>query len=161
MNTAVRELDTVRSISNPDKVVQAGDDVYLFSDSFSKVTRIDKARPIDLDDEALRASQSTPSGTTDVVTAGDFVAYRTDSGAVFAGLLDAGPAAQLDPFPSDDEDAPQYTADAIAVDDRGILFSYSSADESVLRYDIRASEVRGRDPLAVDGMGVAGDHSGG
>ncbi|GAA1982277.1 Ig-like domain-containing protein [Microbacterium pumilum] len=154
VNTAVGELDTVRSISNPDKVVQAGDDVYLFSDSFSKVTRIDEARPVDLDDEALRASQSTPSGTIDVVTAGDFVAYRTDSGAVFAGLLDAGPAAQLDPFPSDDEDATQYTADAIAVDDRGILFSYSSADESVLRYDIRASEVRGRDPLAADDVAV-------
>ncbi|MET0907875.1 MAG: Ig-like domain-containing protein, partial [Ilumatobacteraceae bacterium] len=152
VNTAVGELDTVRSISNPDKVVQAGDAVYLFSDSFSKVTRIDEARPVDLDEDALRASQSTPAGTTDVVTAGDFVAYRTDSGAVFAGLLDAGPAAQLDPFPSDDEDAPQYTADAIAVDDRGMLFSYSSADESVLRYDIRASTVRAHDPLAVEGL---------
>ena len=31
----------------------------------------------------------------------------------------------------------------------GILFSYSRADGSVLRYDIRASAVRGRDPLDV------------
>ena len=33
-----------------------------------------------------------------------------------------------------------------------MLFSYSRADGSVLRYDIPASEVRGRDPLAADGI---------
>lgn len=152
VNTTVGELDTVRSISNPDRVVQAGDAAYLFSDSFSKVTEIDEALPANLDDQALRASESTPAGTTDVVTAGDFVAYLTDSGAVYAGLLSAGEPAQLDPFPSDDEDAAAYAADAIAVDDRGILFAYSRSDASVLRYDIRASAVRGRDPLAVDGL---------
>ena len=152
VNTTVGELDTVRSISNPDKVVESGDAVYLFSDSLSKVTRIDEALPTDLDDEALRASASTPAGTTDVVTAGDFVVYRTDSGAIFAGLLSGGSATQLDPFPSSDENAPDYTADAIAVDDRGILFSYSRADGSVLRYDIQDSSVQGRDPLDVEGL---------
>ena len=152
VNTAVGELDTVRSISNPDRVVQTGDGVYLFSDSLSKVTRIDEAMPADLDDEALRASQSTPAGTRDVATAGGFVAYRTDSGAIYAGLLGGEDAAKLDPFPTGDEDAPEYAADAIAVDDRGILFSYSRADQSVLRYDIRASSVQGRDPLVVEGM---------
>lgn len=152
VNTSVGELDTVRGISNPDEVVQTADAAYIFSDSFSKVTRIDEALPTDLDEEALRASASTPPGTTDVVTAGDFVAYRTDAGAVFAGLLSGGEPAQLDPFPSDDEDAPQYAADAIAVDDRGILFAYSREDGSVLRYDIRAGDVRGRDPLDVDGV---------
>lgn len=154
VNTSVAELDTVRGISNPDQVVQTGDGAYIFSDSFSKVTRIDETLPTDLDEEALRASASTPAGTTDVVTAGDFVAYRTDVGAVFAGLLSAGDPAQLDPFPSDDEDAPQYAADAIAVDDRGILFAYSREDGSVLRYDIRSGEVAGRDPLDAEDLGA-------
>jgi len=99
--------------------VQTGDAAYVFSDSFSKVTRIDEAMPVDLDEEALQASASTPTGTTEVVTAGDYVAYLTDSGAVFAGRL-SGTSAQLDPFSSGDEDAPQYAADAIAVDERGI-----------------------------------------
>ena len=125
VNTSVGELDTVRGISNPDRVVQSGDAAYIFSDSLSKVTRIDESLPTDLDEEALRASASTPAGTTEVATAGDFVAYRTDAGVVFAGLLSAGEPARLDPFPSEDEDAPQYSADAIAVDDRGILFAYS------------------------------------
>lgn len=152
VNTSVGELDTVRGISNPDQVAQSGDAAYIFSDSFSKVTRIDESQPTDLDEEALRASTSTPEGTTDVATAGDFVAYRTDVGAVFAGLLSAGEASQLDPFPTEDEDAAPYAADAIAVDDRGILFAYSREDGSVLRYDIASAEVLGRDPLDAGGM---------
>ena len=152
VNTAVGELDTVRSIANPSEVAQTADDAFVFSDSYSKLTRIDAATPVDLDEETLRASPSTPPGTTDVTTAGDFAAYRTDSGAVFVGRLSTGEATQIDPFPSESDDAPQYTADAIAVDERGILFSYSRADASVLRYDVAASEVRGRDPLEADDL---------
>jgi hypothetical protein len=152
VNTAVGELDTVRSITNPSEVAQSSDGAFLFSDSYSKVTRIDPAMPVDLDEESLRASPSTPAGTTDVTTAGDFVAYRTDSGAVFMGRLSTGEATQLDPFPSADDAGPQYTADAIAVDARGLLFSYSRADGSVLRYDIPSSEVRSRDPLDPEGL---------
>ena len=152
VNTTVGELDTVRDISNPSQVAQSADGAYVFSDSYSKLTRIDAALPTDLDEEALRSSPSTPAGTTDVVTADDYVAYRTDSGAVFVGRLSSGEATQLDPFPKADEDAPQYTSDAIALDGRGMLFSYSSADASVLRYDIPASEVRARDDFAADGI---------
>ena len=57
------------------------------------------------------------------------------------------------PSPPTTRDAPQYTADAIAVDERGILFSYSRADGSVLRYDIaRLRGAFGRDPLDGDGI---------
>ena len=60
VNTAIGELDTVRDISNPSQVAQNADSAYLFSDSFSKLTRIDAALPSDLDEQALRASPSTP-----------------------------------------------------------------------------------------------------
>lgn len=150
VNTAVGELDTVRSISNPDAVVSSPAGVYLFSDSFSKITRIDEALPADLDEEALRASDSTPPGTIDVAASGDRVAYLTDSGTVYVGILGGEQPRALDPFPSTDEDAAAYTADAVAIDDRGVLFAYSRADASVLRYDIGRSEVRGRDALEID-----------
>ncbi|MFE5407356.1 Ig-like domain-containing protein [Microbacterium sp. NPDC056569] len=152
VNTSVGELDTVRSVSNPDQVVQTGDAAYLFSDSYSTLTRVDAAMPADLDEQALQSSWKTPPGTTEAVTAGDWVAYLTDSGAVFAGSLSSGTSSQVDPFRSDDEDTPQYTADAIAVDSRGMLFAYSGADGSVLRYDIREGQERGRDALDPEGL---------
>ncbi len=149
VNTTIGELDTVRDVSNPSQVAQSGDGAFLFSDSYSKLIPIDAAMPVDLDEEAVRASASTPAGTTEVVTAGDHVAYLTDAGTVHVGLLSAGGATtQLDPFPS--EDAPAYTADAVAIDERGMLFAYSSADEAVLRYDLTAAEVRARDPLVAE-----------
>lgn len=151
VNTSVGELDTVRGISNPDEVVQTSTGAYVFSDSYTKLTRIDESFPADLDDAALRASASTPAGTTEVVTAGDYVAYLTDAGGVYAGRLSDASATQLDPF-DEGEDSPQYTAEAIAVDRRGILFAYSRADGSVLRYDIPASAVRARDPLEAEGL---------
>ncbi|MEV7768896.1 Ig-like domain-containing protein [Microbacterium sp. NPDC086615] len=152
VNTSVGELDTVRSAGNPSEVAQSADGAYLFTDSYSKLSRIDEAQPVDLQEEQLSSAPDTPAGTTSVVTAGDFVVYRTDTGTLFTGRLsEAGQAAsELDPFGSTGGDSPSYTADAIALDDRGMLFAYSSADGSVIRYDIAADEVRARDALAAE-----------
>ncbi|MFJ6651279.1 Ig-like domain-containing protein [Microbacterium sp. NPDC091313] len=151
VNTSIGELDTVRSVSNPSAVAQSPDGAFLFSDSFSKLTRIDEALPVDLDEETLRTSDSTPAGTTEVATAGDFAAYRTDSGAVFTGRLSTGATSQLAPSAGEQgEDAPQYTAQALAVNADGELFAYSAADAAVLRYDIATGEVLGRDPVDAD-----------
>jgi len=152
VNTAVGELDTVRSAGNPSEVAQSGDGAYLFTDSYSKLSRIDEAQPVDLQQEQLESAPDTPPGTTSVVTAGDYVVYRTDTGALFAGRLsEAGQAAsELDPFDTAGGDAPAYTADAIALDDRGMLFAYSAADSSVIRYDVAADEMRSRDELTAD-----------
>ena len=146
VNTAIGELDTVRTVSNPSEVTQNAGGAFLFTDSWSKVTPIDGAQPVDLDDETVRASPSTPAGTTVVSTAGDYVAYLTDAGTVFAGEI-AGDAVQLDPFAAGDDDAPPYTADAIAVADDGTLFAYSAGDGSVLRWDIPAGRSEVRDPI--------------
>ncbi len=164
VNTTVGELDTVRTAGNPSQVVQSGDGAYLFTDSFSKLTRINEAQPVDLSDDQLEAAPDTPPGTTSVVTAGDYAVYRTDTGTLFASRLSqAGQKpTELDPFDtSQDENAPSYTADAIALDARGMLFAYSSADGSVIRYDIDADELRGRDALeaelAAPVLSAAGD----
>ncbi|WP_295838724.1 Ig-like domain-containing protein [uncultured Microbacterium sp.] len=164
VNTAVGELDTVRAAGNPSQVAQGSDGAYLFTDSYSKLTRIDEAQPIDLQQEQLEAAPDTPPGTTSVATAGDFAVYRTDTGTLFASRLSrAGQATtELDPFgTAGQDDAPAYTADAIALDARGMLFAYSSADGSVIRYDIDADELRGRDALDAEAaapvLSAAGD----
>src|SRR5690606_19711725 len=87
VNTAVGELDTVRSVSSPTAVVESASGSYLFSESYGRVTRIDAAQPVDLDATTLKDSPTTPSGTVEATIAGDYVAYRTDSGAVFTGTL--------------------------------------------------------------------------
>ncbi|GEP47051.1 hypothetical protein FVP74_02820 [Microbacterium saccharophilum] len=151
VNTAIGELDTVRSVANPTRIVQADTGAYMFTDSDSKVIRIDEAAPVDLDAQGLEQADSAPAGTREAVSAGDFVAYRTDTGAVYAGRLSTGSFARVDPFGSpDDEDRVPYTADAIAVDPEGMLFGYSSTADAVLRFDVVSSTVRGEDPVAAD-----------
>jgi len=146
VNTAVGELDTVRSVSSPTAVVESASGSYLFSESYGRVTRIDAAQPVDLDATTLKDSPTTPSGTVEATIAGDYVAYRTDSGAVFTGTLAGGEVTQVDPSAS--ADGPQYTSTAIGLDDEGVLYSYSPADRAVLRYDIAAARVLGSDPVA-------------
>ncbi|MFV0374262.1 Ig-like domain-containing protein [Microbacterium sp.] len=151
VNTVVGELDTVRSVANPTRIVSSANGVYMFTDSDSKLVRIEEAAPVDLDAAGLEAAVSAPSGVRETVTAGDFVAYRTDDGAVHVGRLSSGTTSRLDPDgPRENQDAAQYAAEAIALDERGVLLSYSAADGAVLRYDIAASELRGRDPLVAE-----------
>ena len=148
VNTAIGELDTVRQVSNPSAVEQTADGAYLFTESFGKLTRIDDALPADLDDDALRQSPSTPDGTVDAAVAGDFVAYLTDTGAVLMGTLSSTQRTQLDPYRKGDDDTPEYSADAVAVDESGTVYAWSQADGAVTRFRIPTGEVAGRDAVA-------------
>ena len=157
VNTALGEIDTVRGVSNPSSVVQNSDGVFVFSESFGKITQIDEAMPVDLDAETTRDSKRTPDGTVEVVVAGDFAVYRTDAGAIFAGRLAASAPAQVDPNAGakDDEDAPRYAADAVTIDESGVVYSYSARDKQVLRSRAGTGEVLSMD--AVKGGPSAGD----
>lgn len=150
VNTAVGELDTVRNVENPSSLVQNSDDAYVISDSFSRVTQIDPAAPQDLDDETVSESPLTPAGTAEMSTIGDFVAYRTDAGAVYAGRLSTATTEQIDPRASEekDEDTPDYAATALAVTTDGVVMSYSAAEKAVLRYSIPLGKALGSDPVS-------------
>lgn len=157
VNTAIGELDTVRSVSNPSRVVSGETGSFVFADSDSKVLPIDDATPIDVDAGALENATTAPGTVRETVTAGDFVAYRTDAGAVYAGRLSSGTSVRV--TPDSDDDADQYVSAAIAVDDEGMLYSYSAGDASVLRFDIRTAAVRSVEPLAaeIDAPAVTAD----
>ncbi|MFT4052157.1 MAG: Ig-like domain-containing protein [Microbacterium sp.] len=159
VNTAVDELDTVRSVSNPSRIVSTADGAFMFTDSDAKVIRIDDAVPVDLDADQLLAATAAPQGTEEVATGGDFVAYRTDTGAVYAGRLSTGSLVQIDPTggAGDEEDADPasaFAADAISVDERGELFSYSAEAGTVVRVDIATASVLGSDDVDVDATDV-------
>lgn len=149
VNSVVGELDTVRAVTNPSRIVTAGSGAYMFTDSDSKVIRIDDAAPVDLDADGLKAASPAPPGTEEVDYAGDFVAYRTDAGAVYAGRLSTGSLTRIEPRGTQtdaDQETPAYTSNAISIDSDGLLMIYSAADEAVARVDVTTAEVRGIDP---------------
>ena len=98
VNTAIGELDTVRSVSNPDRRGRADAGSYLFSDELRRSPgSTTRCRWTSTSRRSRRRRRRRP-GTTERRDGGDFVAYRTDSGAVFVGLLGGTDVTQLDPF---------------------------------------------------------------
>jgi len=150
VNTAIGELDTVRDVGNPSGLAQGGDGVFLFSESFGKVTRIDETQPVDIDDAALESAESTPTGTVEVRSNGAFAVYRTDTGALWAGRLGDAPA-QVEPEGADgDPERAPYASDAVAISADGILYSYSQADAAVIRWDVGGARLLARDELNLE-----------
>lgn len=197
VNADLAELDTVRSITDPSTVAQAGAVGVVFSGGLRERWAIDPAQPDDLieasggaagaadsdttgTDVATSASTSsssddgpvaepTPEGTREVVSSGDYVAYRTDTGRVSLGTLGAANVTTIDPFAAEaaggaadggdgdsgDEPDQAYSASAVAVDDRGRLAAYSASEGAVRVYDSEAGDFVGgattlADPPAAD-----------
>lgn len=138
VNTAIGEIDTVRTVSNPSRIVTSSDGAYMFTDSDAKVVHIDDAAPANLDAEGLRRATAAPPATADVDAAGDVVVYRTDTGAVFAGLLSTGAASPLD----------VPTSVAVSAESRGAIFSYSASAGTVSRVDATSGRVESSDPVS-------------
>ena len=156
INTDVGELDTVERVDTPVGVAQAGGQAYLFAQGGSLIAPIDQSRPVTLDATALADVPKAPPDTKQAFTAGDFVAFLTNAGAVYGGRLSqAGTAVQVDPDRAADPKAAAFKADAIDVDDTGMLTAYSSATASVLRYDLAKARVASRDQVT---DGPSGDN---
>lgn len=148
VNSAVGEIDTVRAVSNPSRIAASPSGAFMFTDNDSKVIRIDDAAPVDLDSEGLKSAASAPPGTEEVAVAGDFVAYRTDAGEVYAGRLSASSLTRIGSGSSSGNasgDAPALASAAISIDSDGLLLSYSPDDGSVARIDAATGSVEGVD----------------
>lgn len=153
VNTDLAEIDTVRGVDSPEDVWQSGSDAVLFSQGARQRWNIDPADPQNLladsgEDGAPVASQPTPVGTRDIVSAGSYIAYRTDTGQVSVTTLAAKAATALvDPFAdvevAEGEERPTYTADAIGLSPDGILAMYSSEESAVRRFDVNAHRFLG------------------
>ncbi|MGX1793004.1 Ig-like domain-containing protein [Microbacterium sp. NPDC055312] len=159
VNTELAEIDTVRSADSPEAVWQSGQSAVLFSQGGRQRWDIDPASPGDLladagDDGAPSASVPTPAGTRQIVSAGSFVAYRTDTGQVSVSSLDPGAATALvDPFAEVEveqgEDRPTYVADAIGLSPAGLLALYSADEGAVRLFDVGEHRFIGaQSPLA-------------
>ncbi|MFF2277706.1 Ig-like domain-containing protein [Agromyces sp. NPDC058126] len=158
VNTDLAEIDLVRDVEDPSGVVQSGSTTSLYSQGFRQRWGIDPADPVDLVAEDGGGSMPTPVGTRDVASAGDWIAYRTDTGTVHAGRVDGDDAFPVDPYAeerADDDEEKTYAAAAVGISPDGLLAMYSAREEAVRLFDVATGEFVGRaaaiaDPPAAD-----------
>ncbi|WP_431791854.1 Ig-like domain-containing protein [Microbacterium paraoxydans] len=171
VNTELAEIDTVRDVDDPEAVWQNGSSTVLYAQGNRQRWDVDPASPADLLSDSSEegtplASQPTPAGTRDVLSAGVYVAYRTDTGQVSVSTLAAGAGTALvDPFAEveveEGEDPPAYTADAIGLSPDGLLVLYSADEGAVRRFDIDEHRFLGDEspvadaPEAGEGLTIA------
>lgn len=171
VNTELAEIDTVRTVDDPEAVWQSGSAAVLYAQGNRQRWDLDPANPADLvadssDEGTPLASEPTPAGTREILSAGAYVAYRTDTGQVSVSTLDAGAGTALvDPFAEveveEGEDPPTYTADAVGLSPDGLLVLYSADEEAVRRFSIAEHRFLGdpatvaEAPDAADGLAVA------
>lgn len=146
VNTELAEIDTVRAVDAPEDVWQNGSDAVLYSQGNRQRWDLDPANPTDLlsdteEEGAPLASEPTPAGTRQIISAGPYVAYRTDTGQVSVTTLSAAAGTTLvDPFAEveveEGEDPPTYAADAMGISPDGILALYSAEEGAIRRFDI-------------------------
>lgn len=164
VNTELAEIDTVRTADDPSGVVQAGDAGLVFTQGFGRAWPIDAAHPGDLGTSATETEdgetpsavgEATPNGTREVLQSGDRVLYLTDTGRTYLGSLPVDGELPLpmlvDPFREvhveEGQEPPSFVADAVAVDEDGLVALYSAAESAVRIYDARRDEFR--DPVEV------------
>lgn len=145
VNTELAEIDTVRNVDDPEAVWQYGSTAVLYAQGNRQRWDVDPASPADLlsspEEGSPLASAPTPAGTREILSAGRYVAYRTDTGQVAVSTLEPGAGTALvDPFADieveESEDPPTYTADAIGLSPEGLLVLYSADEAAVRRFDI-------------------------
>jgi len=149
VNTQLSQLDSVQKVDDPSAVVQFGRSGVVYTQGFRKQWAIDPAAPaalLDKGDDGQGASgDPTPSGTRQVVAAGDWLAYLTDVGKAFIRKVSAGSSIAPAPVdavadgssssPSANGEQDPTAATAVTVDDQGLVALYSAGDHSVRMYD--------------------------
>ncbi len=136
VNTSLGQIDTVRSVDEPKSVVQHGSDAAVVAQGGRLLWPLDPAAPTDLtENQDQTGSVGTPDGTDTVASAGSWVLYQTNGGAIWAGDLakPQAPATRLEPMPGqvDDQAAAQYSVTASTVDADGKVAVYSAGEGAV------------------------------
>ena len=152
VNTDLGELDTVKSVIDPTELVQTESSVLVVAESNNKLANVSLSKPNDIasDSEEL---QDTPSGTSVIVSSDKFVGYLTAEGEVFAAPIDAGADTQnVDPYAGevveDGEEPRRFNATAIAIDSAGILYSFSTEEASLVKYDLNTGKLVSQETVA-------------
>ncbi|GAA0428344.1 Ig-like domain-containing protein [Leifsonia naganoensis] len=155
VDTDLKQLSTVRDAEDPSGVVQHGSQGIVFTQGFRQAWDVDPADPKALVEGSSAAAASTsssgssggstgastPSGTRQVLSNGDWAAYLTDAGTVYVQQLSAqgsaGKPVPIDPLQQEQtsKGAEGYVATAVAVGADGTVALYSAKERAVRVYD--------------------------
>ncbi|WP_062210435.1 Ig-like domain-containing protein [Demequina oxidasica] len=154
VNTQLREVDTVKSVSEPSDLTQYEDSLLVYSHNLSSVTKLQTARPADIDEASSDSTVATPAGTDSVTFAGDVVGYLTDDYRVLVGRVSDGSAlapSVVDPYAADEvedgQDRRQYRSDAMTVGANGDVAAFSAEDGNVMRGKVDGATYDGFDAV--------------
>ncbi|WP_062303232.1 Ig-like domain-containing protein [Demequina subtropica] len=133
VNTTLGELDTYKTVANPDQLVQHGSDLLVYSEHLTAVTTVDPGRATDIGEGA---TTEMPAGVAEVLHSGDFVAYLTEGGELWGGRVSTmpdSPPAQVQVPVGEDEEAFAATAVALRADGTLLAYAPSGTGERVAR----------------------------
>ena len=133
VNTSLGQIDTVRTVDEPKSVVQNGSAAAVVAQGGRLLWPVNPAAPVDLSENQDQAgSVGTPDGTQAVASAGDWVLYQTNGGAVWVADLTRpqAPATRLEPAQGTSTDT-QYSATSATVDADGTVAVYSAGEGAV------------------------------
>ncbi|ANJ25514.1 Ig-like domain-containing protein [Agromyces aureus] len=153
VNTDLGEIDVVRDVDDPSTIVQVGAAASVYNQGLRQRWAVDESNPVDLVAEDGGGSVPTPTGTREVLAAGDWIAYRTDTGTVQVGRLDGDDTAPVDPYAErraegDGGDDETYAAAAIGLSPTGLVAMYSARESAVRVHDATTGRFTG-DEIAV------------
>ncbi|HUH53447.1 MAG TPA: Ig-like domain-containing protein, partial [Microbacteriaceae bacterium] len=134
VNTELAELDTVKDATNPTAIFQHGDSTYLFANGNQNFTEINPATPQDLVGDAGNLFKASPPDTIDVKQDGEWIAYLSSKGAVYAGNLGE------EPKKLELENA--FEANAFALNTNGLVALYSHSESRVVVFDLNNKSVK-------------------
>ncbi|KQM82139.1 Ig-like domain-containing protein [Agromyces sp. Leaf222] len=152
VNTDLAEIDLVRDVEDPSTIVQVGAEASVYNQGLRQRWSIDEADPVDLVAEDGGGSVPTPTGTREVRSAGDWVAYRTDTGAVQVGRVDDD-TVPVDPYAerrAEGDDDETYSAAAIGLSPTGLVALYSAREAAVRVHDAATGRFVGDEVAVAD-----------
>ncbi|SFR68190.1 hypothetical protein SAMN05428970_0362 [Agromyces sp. CF514] len=151
VNTDLAEIDLVRDVDDPSTIVQVGAEASVFNQGLRQRWSVDESNPVDLVAEDGGGSTPTPTGTRDVVAAGEWIAYRTDTGTVQVARGDDD-AVPVDPYAERraDGDDETYSATAIGLSPAGLVALFSTREAAVRVYDAASGRFTGDEVAIID-----------
>jgi hypothetical protein len=144
VNTALGELNSVKEVEHPSTIVQTASTVLMFSHQDAQLIGVNSAAPVDL---VGKSAKPKATGAQQVVSSGNYVAYRTGSGVSGGTLADAKSGHLRGLAMGTGGKHVSYSSTAIAVDDSGVVYSYSAKSKSVERFSLGDNRLLGTDTV--------------